>query len=78
MTTTHRARSASRPRSTQAVLDIGNAARSLGRAGVPASVIEGFEFGPLIRAKDATGPDDADGVRRITTEILTSLEMLST
>jgi len=61
----------------QAVLDVEDATRSLGRAGVPASVIESFDFGTLVRVKDATGSDDAAGVRRVATETITELERLS-
>ena len=32
-------------------------------AGTPATVLETFDFGPLLRLRDAVGPDDADGVR---------------
>jgi V/A-type H+-transporting ATPase subunit A len=46
----------------QAVLDVHEAMQELGRAGVPASVIEQFDFGQLVRSKDETAPDDADGV----------------
>ena len=54
----------------EGVLDVHDAAAASGRPGVPASVIEGFDFSPLIRAKDDAAPDDADGVRRITADVL--------
>ena len=54
----------------QSVLDVHDAALELGRQGVPASVIEGVDFGPLIRAKNELAPDDADGVIRRTTELI--------
>lgn len=61
-----------------AVLDVLEAARELGRTGVPAAVIEGFDFGPLIRAKDEVGPDDAEGVHRIADRVRHDLEGLRT
>lgn len=60
----------------QAVLDVRDATRALGQAGVPASVIEAFDFGPLIRAKDTTPSDAADGVTAIVTELLADLGAL--
>ena len=60
-----------------AVLDTLDLARSLGRSGVPASVIESFDFGPLVRAKDAVGPADADGVGRIAADVLRRLGELA-
>ncbi|WP_406471027.1 V-type ATP synthase subunit A [Streptomyces hirsutus] len=36
--------------------------RELVEAGVPASVIEEVDFGPLLRAREDVGPDDAAGV----------------
>jgi V/A-type H+-transporting ATPase subunit A len=53
-----------------AVLAVHHTAGDLSRSGVPASIIEEFDFGPLIRAKDTTGSDDAAGVSRVTTELL--------
>jgi V/A-type H+-transporting ATPase subunit A len=61
----------------QAVLDVHDTAVTLGQAGVPASLIEAFDFGPLIRAKDTTAPDDADGVVRIARELLADLKRLA-
>jgi len=58
----------------RAVLDVHDAARSLGRSGVPASVIEAFDFGPLLRAKDAVAADDASGVDEIAAALLHDLE----
>ena len=60
-----------------AVLDVHDQARSLGRSGVPAAVIEGFDFGPLVRAKDSVDSDDASGVERIATELLRGLRELA-
>ena len=47
-----------------AVLDVIERCEALVDSGVPATSIEELDFGPLIRARDETGPDDADGCRR--------------
>jgi V/A-type H+-transporting ATPase subunit A len=60
-----------------AVLDVHDAMQTLGRAGVPASVLEDFDFGPLIRAKDETAPGDADGVDDTAERLLQELEGLA-
>jgi V/A-type H+-transporting ATPase subunit A len=60
-----------------AVLSVHDTARAIGRSGVPASVIEAFDFGPLIRAKDELAADDADGVARLTTDLLGQLKGLA-
>lgn len=59
------------------VLDIIDQVRELGRSGVPASVIESFDFGPLVRAKDSVGPDDADGILAIAAEMRGDLQELA-
>ncbi len=61
----------------QAVLDVHDSLQTLGRAGVPASVLEDFDFGALIRAKDDTTPGDADGVDDIATRLLEELAGLT-
>lgn len=61
----------------RAVLDVHDTMQTLGRAGVPASVIEDFDFGPLIRAKDDTTPGDADGVDHIAGRLLEDLRGLA-
>ncbi len=61
----------------QGVLDLADSTAALGRAGVPASVIEEFDFGPFLRAKDTTGPSDAVAVRSITADLIDSLERLA-
>ncbi len=58
----------------QAVLDVHDTTRRLGRDGVPASVIEAVDLGPLVRAKDTVRADDADGVARIAAGVLAALE----
>ncbi len=63
---------------SQAVLDVHDTAKALGQAGTPASVIEDFDFGPLLRAKDTTGPDDAGAVAAITADLLKAMKRLST
>jgi V/A-type H+-transporting ATPase subunit A len=62
----------------QAVLDVHAAARTLGHADVPASVIETFDFGPLLRAKDTVGSEDAEGVNQILSGVLTAMKELAT
>ncbi len=61
----------------QAVLDTYDAATRLGSAGTPASVIEEFDFGPLLRAKDSAGPDDAAAVAAITADLVAAMKRLS-
>ena len=60
----------------QAVLDVYDTARALGRAGTPASVIETFDFGPLLQAKDVAGSDDAATVVAITNDLIDALRKL--
>ncbi len=61
----------------QAVLDVHDEMQTLGHAGVPASLIEAFDFGPLVRAKDTAAPGDADGVRAIATDVLAALKQMT-
>lgn len=61
----------------EAVLQVYDTARELGRAGTPAAVIEAFDLGPLLRAKDTVSPDDGDGVRRIAAELIGSMRELA-
>lgn len=58
----------------EAVLAVHDTALELSRAGVPASIIEEFDYGPLIRAKDTTAPDDAAGVAHITNELTNAMK----
>jgi V/A-type H+-transporting ATPase subunit A len=60
----------------RAVLDVHDTALALGQDGVPASVIEAFDYGPLIRAKDNTGPGDADGVTQIAADLIAAMKRL--
>jgi V/A-type H+-transporting ATPase subunit A len=61
----------------EAVLLVHDTAMRLSRSGVPASVIEEFDYGPLVRAKDTTGPDDASGVSRIASELASTMKAVS-
>jgi V/A-type H+-transporting ATPase subunit A len=61
----------------QAVLDIHDEALELGRAGLPASVLEEFDVGPLIRAKNELAPADADGVAQIASDLLDRMKELA-
>jgi len=60
-----------------AVLTIHDTTHRLARAGVPATLIEGVDFGPLVRSRDTAGPTDADTVERIGRELVTTLEELA-
>ena len=60
-----------------AVLTVVERCESLVDAGVPAASIEELDFGPLIRARDETGPDDGDGCRRHRDIMLDRLEALA-
>ena len=59
------------------VLSVHDKTAALGRAGVPASVIEGFDYSPLVRAKDDAGADDAESVDRTTAELLAAMDRLA-
>ena len=61
----------------EAVLLVHDTAIRLSRSGIPASVIEEFDYGPLVRAKDMTGPDDAAGVSRIAAELASTMKTVS-
>jgi V/A-type H+-transporting ATPase subunit A len=54
-------------------------ARCLARieAGVPVSAVENFDFAPVTRARDETGPDDAQAVRHLGAEVLAGLDALT-
>ncbi|WP_338674836.1 V-type ATP synthase subunit A [Streptomyces sp. SCSIO 30461] len=57
----------------EAVLAVVDLCRELVGAGVPASVIEEADFGPLLRAREDVGPDDAAGVAGRRDAMLASL-----
>jgi V/A-type H+-transporting ATPase subunit A len=61
---------------TDAVLAIHDVTLQLSRSGVPVTLIEEFDYGLLIRAKDATQADDDAGVSSISAQILAELEEL--
>ncbi|MGZ8737426.1 MAG: V-type ATP synthase subunit A, partial [Nocardioides sp.] len=60
-----------------AVLTVVDRCESLAESGVPAASIEELDFGPIIRARDETGPDDGDGCRRHRDVMLERLEALT-
>jgi V/A-type H+-transporting ATPase subunit A len=60
-----------------AVLTVVERCESLVDSGVPAASIEELDFGPLIRARDDTGPDDVVGCRRHRDLMLDRLEALT-
>jgi V/A-type H+-transporting ATPase subunit A len=45
--------------------------------GLPVALIEEVDFGPLVRAREETGPDDADGVHERRDRVLATLGALS-
>jgi V/A-type H+-transporting ATPase subunit A len=61
----------------QAVLDVYDAAGELARAGLPATVLEDVDYGPLVRAKNTTPSDDADGVTEIAADLIAQMRQLS-
>jgi V/A-type H+-transporting ATPase subunit A len=46
-------------------------------AGLPVSAVESFDFAPVTRARDETGPDDAQAVRQLGAEVLSKLDALT-
>ena len=60
-----------------AVLRVHDAATTVAAAGVPASLVEELDYGPLIRAKDTTAPDDATQVTAIAKQVLADLAGLA-
>jgi V/A-type H+-transporting ATPase subunit A len=61
----------------QAVLDVVDACVHLIEAGVPATTLEEFDFGPLIRIREEVGPADVGAVGRRRDEVLRELAELS-
>ncbi len=57
----------------QATLDVYDEGLALVRAGAPATLLEGFDLGPLVRAKDELPSDDAAGVVRVTEGLVAGL-----
>jgi len=60
-----------------AVLAVVDRCQALVEAGVPAATLEELDYGPLVRARDDSGPDDVDEVGKRCEEILTRLEELT-
>ena len=61
-----------------AVLAVHDRCQALVDAGVPASVIEEVDWGPLVRARDETDPDDVAGVEEHRDAVLAALDHLTT
>ena len=59
-----------------AVLAVHDAALQAVRAGVPASVIEEIDLGPLLRARDTVAPDEGGGVDAIAKQLIDELAEL--
>jgi V/A-type H+/Na+-transporting ATPase subunit A len=55
------------------VLAVGDRCREIVNAGTPAETVEALDFGPIVRARDETGPDEADAVVARREEILARL-----
>lgn len=60
------------------VLRVHDAAAAVAAGGGPASVIEGLDYGPLIRAKEDTTSDDAAAVEEIGRRMVAELEGIGT
>ncbi len=60
-----------------AVLAVVDRCQQLVQSGVPASRIEEVDFGPLVRARNDIGPDDAEGVAKLRDDVLSRLEDLA-
>jgi V/A-type H+-transporting ATPase subunit A len=59
-----------------AVLAVHDRCVALVEQGALASVIEEVDWGPLVRARDETGPDDVAGVRERRDIVLSALDAL--
>jgi V/A-type H+-transporting ATPase subunit A len=57
-------------------LEIHQTAIDLTERGVPASVLEGFDYTSFLRAKDETAPDGADAVDEIGAALVAALRKL--
>ena len=60
-----------------AVLAVHDRCQSLIELGVPASVIEEVDWGPIVRARDETQPADVAGVEERRNKVLESLDLLA-
>jgi V/A-type H+-transporting ATPase subunit A len=61
----------------EAVLAVVDRCRQLVGSGTPAGVVEELDFGPLLRAREETGPDDAPGVALRADAMLAALKEVS-
>lgn len=61
----------------QAVLDVVAAAQGLVARGVSATVVERFDFGPLIRMRDEVHPDDVSAIEKRRDDVVHQLEGLA-
>ena len=61
----------------ECVLAVHGACLALIARGVPAAVVEEFDFSPVARLRDELGPDDAPGVTAVQATMLARLEQLS-
>ncbi|MCD0484522.1 V-type ATP synthase subunit A [Streptacidiphilus sp. ASG 303] len=60
----------------EAVLAVAGRCRELAAAGTPPADVEEADFGPLLRAREETGPDDASGVAARRDAVLAALAAL--
>ncbi|GAB3258327.1 V-type ATP synthase subunit A [Nocardioides dilutus] len=60
-----------------AVLAVVDKCQQLVESGVQATTLEEVDFGPLVRARNDTGPDDVDGVAKLRDDVLLALEELT-
>jgi len=59
------------------VLAVSDRCLTLVEQGLPVSIVEEFDFAPVTRARDATGPDDAQAVLQLRGEVLAGLDGLA-
>ncbi len=59
------------------VLAVSDRCLALIEEGVPVSIVEEFDFAPVTRARDVTGPDDAQAVLQLRGEMLAGLDGLA-
>lgn len=59
------------------LLDVRDACLGLLDRHVPASELEEFDFGPLLRAREQVAPDDAEAIEAIGRDLLADLEALA-
>jgi V/A-type H+-transporting ATPase subunit A len=57
----------------EGVLAVGDRCREMVDAGAPATTVEELDFGPLVRAREDAGPDDAAAVERSAATMLAAL-----